>query len=132
MYGNHYPNYGEGASLGPRLSVDDEMLAGVKSAKKKSIFLDTKPSLDKRPSYGFSAQNKVGNTDLNVTGSKLAFIEETISDDIIYKCSVPIYRVLRAMGVFPYTRNFPGQAEMKIASPAMGYSVFIFIVMLVS
>lgn len=50
---------------------------------------------------------------------------------MVYKISLPVLRFLRAMGVFPYTRDTPGQAEFRLISPAMGYSLGIFILLLV-
>lgn len=38
---------------------------------------------------------------------------------------------LRIMGVFPYTRPKPGAASFPLISPAMGYSVLVFISLLV-
>lgn len=51
--------------------------------------------------------------------------------DIVYKSSLPVYRFLRALGVFPYTRNEPGQAEFNLLSKTMGYSIIIFLLLLV-
>lgn len=51
--------------------------------------------------------------------------------DIVYRSSLPVYRFLRIMGIFPYTRDGPGQAQFVIFSRIMGYSVGIFLLLLV-
>lgn len=81
MFPNHH--LGEGAittaaSLTPRTSIDEDNIPGmVRSGKKKSIFLDTKPTLDKRPSYTWTGHNKVGHGELH-GGPKQAFTENDL------------------------------------------------------
>lgn len=43
-----------------------------------------------------------------------------------------MYRVLRVMGVFPITRDRPGETVFRLLSPAMAYSVAIFVILLVN
>lgn len=53
------------------------------------------------------------------------------TQDIAYKSSMPVYSFLRLFGVFPYIRKVPGQAEFKLFSKPMAYSVCFFILLLV-
>lgn len=80
MYLNQY--HGESVSnLTPRTSIDGDIPGMVRSApKKKSIFLDTKPTLDKRPSYAFATQNKVGQGHELHPGSKQAFGQDDMDE----------------------------------------------------
>lgn len=80
MYLNHHYHEQGSSSLTPRTSIggDGDIPGMPRSGKKKSIFLDTKPSLDKRPSYGgfTTGQNKIGQGSELHPGSKQAFVDD--------------------------------------------------------
>lgn len=52
--------------------------------------------------------------------------------DIVYKSSLPVYRFLRILGIFPYIRNEPGRAEFIVGSKIGLYAVIVFLLLLVS
>lgn len=117
MYMNHYHDQGA-SSLTPRTSIDGDMPGMVRSGKKKSIFLDTKPSLDKRPSYGFIAQNKVGQgSDLH-PGSKQAFVQDDCEEVGIL--SILFFRQTDSDG----GSHFLSTRRMSFTSPRCPFSVF--------
>lgn len=47
--------------------------------------------------------------------------------DIIFDCLKPIYNFLRALGVFPLSRSDSGEFQFKLQSPAMAYSILVFV-----
>lgn len=54
-----------------------------------------------------------------------------ISQDIVYKSSLPVYRFLRALGIFPYTRAEPGRAEFLLKSKISIYAAITFLLLAV-
>lgn len=105
----------------------------ITPVRSRSIFLDDKVSLEKR----FSNASHVNSVSYHNNGMpvlrKNAFTEnnKNVDGDIVYSSSKPVFLVLRAMGVFPFTRNAPGQAEFKVLSSAMAYSVIFFLLLVV-
>lgn len=104
----------------------------ITPVRSRSIFLDDKIALQKRFSNASSVNNNVTyrNNGMPVL-RKNAFTENNVDGDIVYSSSKPVYLVLRAMGVFPFTRNAPGEAEFKVLSSAMAYSVIVFLLLVV-
>lgn len=49
----------------------------------------------------------------------------------MYKSSLPVYRFLRVLGIFPYTRDQPGQAQLIIGSKYVAYAVVLFVLLAV-
>lgn len=47
----------------------------------------------------------------------------------MYKSSLPVYRFLRVLGIFPYVRDEPGQAEFVFASKIVGYALTVFVLL---
>lgn len=105
--------------------------------KVRQVFLDEKPALDIkadgknrsgrfRSKHDFYDQVCVEKYVGNFTGN-LKFV----SQDVVFRCSQPVYRFLRIMGVFPFTRIYPGDAYFKYLSPSFGYSLFAFIFLFV-
>lgn len=52
--------------------------------------------------------------------------------DIVYQNGKPIFGLLRLLGVLPITRTTPGVTVFKMGSASMAYSIFIFVLVLVS
>lgn len=52
--------------------------------------------------------------------------------DVVFDCARPVLNFLRILGVFPFTRNAPGEAKFKILSTSMAYSMVVFIFLIVS
>lgn len=46
--------------------------------------------------------------------------------DIVYKSSLPVYRFLRVFGIFPYSRDEPGRAELILKSKITIYAGVVF------
>lgn len=83
MYGNHYGGtHGHSAgNFSTSHMYDDEDPIGIvkSSGKKKSIFLDTKPTLDKRPSYAFT-NNQVAHGTTELNAAPAASFSETLDE----------------------------------------------------
>lgn len=103
------------------------------SGRSRSIFLDDKITLEKR--FSNASYNEGRSVILHNNGVSVkmrnAFAENRADGDIVYSNAKPVYMVLRSMGVFPFTRDNPGHAEFKVLSPAMAYSVIVFVVLMV-
>lgn len=54
-----------------------------------------------------------------------------VFQDIVYKSSLPVYRFLRVLGIFPYIRSEPGKAEVELGSKIVVYAVTVFILLTV-
>lgn len=52
--------------------------------------------------------------------------------DIVYENGKPIFAILRLLGVLPITRTSPGVTVFKMGSASMAYSLFIFVLVVVS
>lgn len=52
--------------------------------------------------------------------------------DIVYENGKPIFAILRLLGVLPITRTAPGVTVFKMGSASMAYSLFIFVLVVVS
>lgn len=91
--------------------------------KPKVVFLDVKPvdtPDDRKPP--FNKEMAFG------TGGDL--MSSQPQKDIVYENVKPVMMILRGLGAFPITRPKPGLTLFSIASPAMAYSVFIFIALI--
>lgn len=138
----------------------DELAKRIHAAKPKSVFLDAK-SQKLGNKHAFGKNSKIGDQglqsikraafatetsdevikNLNFFKAKLALCAQINFvffpqiywqiQDIVYKSSLPVYRFLRVLGIFPYTRIEPGHAEFKMVSRIMAYSVSVFVVLLV-
>lgn len=62
----------------------------------------------------------------------LFFLYSLHTKDVVFEALRPVLNFLRFMGVFPYTRDKPGEAKFKILSQSMIYSFVAFSALLVS
>lgn len=63
---------------------------------------------------------------------KLCKLQIIFLQHIIFDCLKPIYNFLRALGVFPLSRNENGEFYFLVRSPAMVYSFTVFVVLIVN
>uniref|UniRef100_A0A182R1K5 Gustatory receptor n=1 Tax=Anopheles funestus TaxID=62324 RepID=A0A182R1K5_ANOFN len=109
--------------------------------RNRNVFLDVKPIPDdngtivspggqiRRNATVFN--NRVGFPPVT---PKEAFVNTTAitsQTNMVYESSKPIYLVLRAIGVFPYTRLASGETAFILASPSMVYCVMFFLLLTV-
>lgn len=52
--------------------------------------------------------------------------------DIVYQNGKPLFALLRLLGVLPITRTAPGVTVFKMGSASMAYSLFMFVLVVVS
>uniref|UniRef100_A0A182XBJ8 Gustatory receptor n=1 Tax=Anopheles quadriannulatus TaxID=34691 RepID=A0A182XBJ8_ANOQN len=110
--------------------------------RNRNVFLDVKPIADdananvnvpprqaaRRNATVFN--NRVGFPPLT---PKEAFVDAVPADQtcMVFESSKPIYLVLRAIGVLPYTRLPSGGTAFVLASPSMTYCVLFFLLLTV-
>uniref|UniRef100_A0A182PC41 Gustatory receptor n=1 Tax=Anopheles epiroticus TaxID=199890 RepID=A0A182PC41_9DIPT len=108
--------------------------------RNRNVFLDVKPIQDdsaivssvpgqpRRNATMFN--NRVGFPPMT---PKEAFVNAVPADQtcMVFESSKPIYLVLRAIGVFPYTRLPSGETAFILASPSMTYCVVFFLLLTV-
>ncbi|KFB40736.1 AGAP001915-PA-like protein [Anopheles sinensis] len=106
--------------------------------RNRNVFLDVKPLPEDNATVHVSGRphrlnangfnNRVGFPPIT---PKEAFVDQpnTPSSNMVYESSKPIYLLLRALGVFPYTRLRGGETEFILASPAMAYCVAFFLLL---
>ncbi|ETN58369.1 gustatory receptor [Anopheles darlingi] len=114
------------------------------SKNNRNVFLDVRPvsEEDADPSTGRLAglQGKAPHAFSNRVGfppltPREAFVDQSStivnaqSSKMVYESSKPIYMVLRALGVMPYTRLAKGESVFALSSPAMFYCVTFFILL---
>uniref|UniRef100_A0A182N5Z3 Gustatory receptor n=1 Tax=Anopheles dirus TaxID=7168 RepID=A0A182N5Z3_9DIPT len=109
--------------------------------RNRNVFLDVKPvaeqNADANPAAPRTGQSRRNATVFsNRVGfppvtPKEAFVNSGATS-MVYESSKPIYMVLRALGVFPYTRHAAtGETVFALASPAMAYCALFFLLITV-
>ncbi|CAO1403783.1 unnamed protein product [Diamesa tonsa] len=108
---------------------------------KRGLYLNVKPApqniyTNTPPTYQQNHHQKFKNFQNNIgfpsAVKRDAFTANVATKkDVIFECLKPIYNLLRAMGVFPLTRSENGFVKFKLQSPAMAYSLTVFIAIII-